>query len=325
MATLLKQGVEQVCLAECDWLGFDLDHTFVRYRLKELSVLVFEVLGRYLIDIKKYSPEILSRGFLEYFPYRGLTFDAKRGNFLILSSSGKILKASHGTKQLTEAEVKDIYHHVDLAATAASIMKTGKADGFHAMVTFFDMPVAVLIAHYVDLEDASGGAEKHYFRILVDLLAGFNHCFDPSNFASGKGGYFSRVIESPNTYLHPSSPALRAWVNSLRERGVKLFLLTNSHSDYSTFLLDHCYGESWRDVFDLVIVNGKKPDFFSKTGTSAAPFLQLEANHEVGPEAALASGGAVVGGNHGQLHTFLSLNSRVAADGESILGASLFC
>jgi hypothetical protein len=48
----------------------------------------------------------------------------------------------------------------------------------------------------------------------------------------------------------------------LRAAGIRTFLVTNSKTDYATLLLNYSFGEDWRSVFDIVIMNARKPLFF---------------------------------------------------------------
>lgn len=56
-----KEGVEVMepfCLTQCGCIGFDLDHTLIRYRLEAITELVFRVLLRYVIEKAHYSPKL---------------------------------------------------------------------------------------------------------------------------------------------------------------------------------------------------------------------------------------------------------------------------
>jgi len=48
----------------------------------------------------------------------------------------------------------------------------------------------------------------------------------------------------------------------LREKGKKIFLATNSHSDYANLIMTTSIGEDWRDFFDLISVASLKPQFW---------------------------------------------------------------
>jgi len=47
----------------------------------------------------------------------------------------------------------------------------------------------------------------------------------------------------------------------LRALGKKLFLGTNSHYEYSQLIMSVTLGEDWEDLFDVVVMNCRKPAF----------------------------------------------------------------
>ena len=46
------------CLTECDCIGWDLDHTLIRYQLENFDQLIFKSFQRYLVEIANFTPEI---------------------------------------------------------------------------------------------------------------------------------------------------------------------------------------------------------------------------------------------------------------------------
>jgi 5'-nucleotidase len=301
--------MSHLCLRDVEWLGFDLDHTIVRYRLPALNELVFNCIGKYLVEKKGFDKGIVERGFLPSFPLRGLVLDAFKGNFLVLSASGKVLTGAHGTRTMDAAELKRVYPD-GLPTVAEATRRNDKLQGFHAFTTFFDMPTSVLVAHYVDLCDEQGRTE--YIRIAMELLGAFEYCFNPENEVDG--GYFCEIKSHPDKYLIKCTDSVKQWLQAARTHHVGLFLLTNSLSGYTNFLLKHCFGEDWRHVFDLVIVGGKKPDFFTKTGDKAHSFHAVSEHmigEPLGPDG-LVRGGFVAHGNLRDLTPFLARHGRGA-------------
>jgi hypothetical protein len=109
-----------------------------------------------------------------------------------------------------------------------------------------------------------GRATTEYLALVDDLLAGFGHLFSEM----GKGGYFAEMREHPERYLY-KRPKVRRWLMSLRRRAVVLVLATNSHIDYTHLLMSHAFGAHWQELFDIVVVDSRKPGFFKGN----APFV----------------------------------------------------
>ena len=49
----------------------------------------------------------------------------------------------------------------------------------------------------------------------------------------------------------------------LADHGKKMFLITNSPSSFVDEGMRYIVEKDWRDLFDVVIVQAEKPDFFS--------------------------------------------------------------
>ena len=70
-------------------------------------------------------------------------------------------------------------------------------------------------------------------------------------------------------------------LHKFRSSGKKLFLLTNSYWGYTQKVMQYLLDDKlqaypdWQSYFDLVIVGGKKPGFFS----DEQPFLELDTSH----------------------------------------------
>ena len=58
---------------------------------------------------------------------------------------------------------------------------------------------------------------------------------------------------------------MRDVLRKLREQGKFLFLATNSHFEYMELIMSTTLGEDWRQFFDMVCANSRKPLFFSGT------------------------------------------------------------
>eukprot|EP00249_Psilotum_nudum_P021412 c28101_g12_i1 orf=665-1696(-) len=91
-----------------------------------------------------------------------------------------------------------------------------------------------------------------------------------------------RILEEPAKYLVKSDGVVKL-LRALKERGKRLFLLTNSPFPFVNggmsymFQEDAAQGESWRELFDVVIAHADKPNFY----TSERPFRQYNFQRDV--------------------------------------------
>ncbi|XP_062520623.1 5'-nucleotidase domain-containing protein 1-like [Corticium candelabrum] len=304
-----------VSFSKFNWVGFDMDHTLVRYRLPELYRLVYSCLSRFMVEEKSYDRSLLdpidkNRHMMQ----KGVILDGVQGNFLKLAANGYILRAYHGTRLLSGDEIARGYgtsriwkHHGVLRDTVKQIENHWFFD------TYFSLPGIVLAARLIDvLEDKT---TLNWTAIWKDIVQAFVLVFDHPNFKNGVSRYFSELKRSTGDYVYPISDRLKCWLRDLKSIGVHLFLMTSSHIDYSRLLLNYSFGSGWEDIFDLIIVDAKKPGFF----TDKNPFYLIDSNDDIikDPITDLQRGIVYAQGSEAALRKFFS---RVAGvDAPSIL------
>ena len=62
-------------------------------------------------------------------------------------------------------------------------------------------------------------------------------------------------------------------LETLKKRGVKIFLGTNSHVQYSELIMSTTFGKDWMSLFDLVCSKCCKPRFFNDR---SVPFYEVD-------------------------------------------------
>jgi 5'-nucleotidase len=98
----------------------------------------------------------------------------------------------------------------------------------------------------------------------------------------------------------------------LKHAGKKLMLITNSEWDYTCAMMSYAFdrflprGMRWRELFDLLIVGARKPDFFS----SDHPFFEVVTEDGLlKPQMGrLEPGRAYLGGNAGRIERDLGMS-----------------
>ena len=262
-------------LASCHWLGFDLDHTLIRYRLNELHQLIYRSMCEYLIDHHHYNRQLLDIPYDHLFAVKALIYDNLYGNLIQLTSNGFVHTALHGVNQrLSSKEIEKIY------AEPFPEIEEDSTKRFLCIFTYFDHSVSYLIANLVEmidqkkLYDESSMNEKDfsdkYSFFLKDLRDGFDYLFKDFN----RGNYFLTIKQNPGKFIYERDD-VREWLEKLRQNNQRLFLATNSQFDYTELLCNYAFGHDWQNLFDLIIVDCKKPSFFtSKSDPNKRPFQQ---------------------------------------------------
>lgn len=134
------------------------------------------------------------------------------------------------------------------------------------MLTYFDAVKIPIVAHCIDLLDQGIIKNKSNLQLQNDLLASiirqYAHYNEHEVFRIEKfGGFFPEVIKDPKKFIF-YQPELRKSLTELKEKGVRLFLATNSHIEYMNLIMEQTLGEDWKSLFDLNLANCRKPLFF---------------------------------------------------------------
>ena len=148
----------------------------------------YRALADYLIEQKDYD-ESLRRPLADDadFVHKGLVLDIERGNFLKLSADGAVLRASHGTKRLTSAEIAHEYgprrtnEWLQLLANEPVEAYESKTllRKYRAFKDYFDLPSAVISARIVDLLDRQNGNRPlECYNFWRDVLNGLVDMFN---------------------------------------------------------------------------------------------------------------------------------------------------
>lgn len=131
-----------------DWIGFDVDHTLVEYRLPVLLKMSFEHASK---ELQKHFIGLRARGAAEWqaqIAQRGVAVDTARGNFLHVTENGTIQHAFHGSHEVSYYSVNLLYgsfSHADLLDTSTKLIYLNTAA---------DIVFAPLYAWIVDAFDS---------------------------------------------------------------------------------------------------------------------------------------------------------------------------
>ncbi|XP_076261811.1 5' nucleotidase A [Rhynchophorus ferrugineus] len=294
-----------------DCIGFDLDNTLARYKVGAMIEMEYHILANFLVDNKGYSAKHLLKPLDHNFIIKGLIVDDENGNLLRISGDGTIIQVTHGTKFLTQNEIKKYYPNLRWKATdlfAQNPLQTWNgpySEKMRTLLDYYDIVASLIFARAVDAIDEDSSEIKLY-NIWPDLLDALQDMFTREHFQNEKGKYFSEIKANPDKYYYKCSSHLLKWINALRDSGKIIFLITGSYVDFATHTASHTLGPQWRSYFDIVISYAKKPGFF----TERRDFIGLDGFTETGPVKLedLKIGGIYTHGNWTDLKHFLARN-----------------
>lgn len=275
-------------------IGYDMDYTLIHYRVEEWERRAFEHTRRRLgeagwpVDDLEFDPPSV---------IRGLTIDLELGNLVKPTRFGYVIRAAHGTEFLEFDRLRRDYEGVavDLAD-----------DRWVFLNTLFSLSEASLFAQLVDRYDAGtlpriNGYTDLYERVRSTLDA-----------AHLEGQLKAEILADPDRFVVPDPDAALTLLDQ-RQAGKRLVLITNSAWSYTQHMMTYAFdphlpaGETWRDLFEVVLVSADKPAFF----TTQRPLYRIVDEErallepQIGP---VAPGGAYVGGDAVTLERDLGLH-----------------
>lgn len=238
-------------------IGFDLDYTLASYRLNELDELAYRVTREKLVTERNHPEAIRSFAYDPNFVQRGLVLDTRRGNLLKMDYHNYVVRATHGTRPLSAAERRATYQ--------ARRVRTS-TENYITVDTYFHRPEIYLYLQLVDYHEAHS-AEVDHEGLYRDVRAMIDK-------AHADGSLKKEICADPAKYLD-ADPLLPEFLRSLREHGKRVFLLTNSEYFYTEVLLRHLIPtedpDGWQRFFDLVVVDARKPRFFTRDAAGGTP------------------------------------------------------
>lgn len=267
-------------LASLRLVGFDMDYTLAIYKKLPMEQLQYDLTVQRLIESRGYPESIRELAYDPTFIVRGLTVDKRSGHLLKTDTHGGVAVCFRGRRRVPDDEIKKLYKNAKIRLQTAA---------FASVDTLFALPEACLYANLVEhfLERHGRGestaplglAPNHQTPNLgpIDTWKLFDDVRNAIDDIHRDGTLKSIIMASPGTYIEDDE-GLALSLHKLRSAGKRLFVLTNSYWTYTdcvmSFLLDGKLKEysSWRQYFDIVVVGGRKPRFF----TEREPFLELE-------------------------------------------------
>ena len=241
-------------------IGFDLDHTLAHYDPVPVERLAFDLAKRKLAEKKGYPSEILDLQYDPEFVIRGLVVDKKRGNCLKMDYFNYVTRGVHGLSPLRSEERDRAYR--------TSRVRVGH-ENYVSVDTLFHLPEVYLYLSVVELLERRRGAPLPDYTGLYDDVRAM---IDESH----ADGSLKSVITSNLDQHIRVDQELRTVLEEFRRSGKKLFLLTNSEWRYTDTLLQFILGRGrtasghWSDIFDFVVVEARKPNFYQNADAPTA-------------------------------------------------------
>lgn len=229
-------------------VGFDMDYTLVHYDVHAWESRAYAHVQQRLLAFGlpvgelRFDPELFARG---------LVLDLWLGNIVKCNRFGYVTQASHGTQMLLHDEQRRIYSQVWVELSEPRWV---------FLNTLFSLSEACIYAQLVELRDRG---VLHGTPDYAALYAIIGKAMDGAHL---EGQLKAEIIAEPERFV-PLDPDLPRALLDLQQAGKRLFLATNSEWHYTRAMMGYTFDRylpegGWRNLFDLVIVQSKKPSFF---------------------------------------------------------------
>ncbi|XP_068663269.1 uncharacterized protein [Aristolochia californica] len=234
-------------------IGYDMDYTLIHYdvmawegRAYDYCMANLNSMG-FPVEGLRFDPDLV---------IRGLMMDKERGNLVKADRFGYVKRAMHGTKMLSTRAVSEIY--------GRELVDLRNESRWEFLNTFFSVSEAVSFMQLVDkLDEGLIPAELG----PLDYPGLYKAVAKALFTAHVEGRLKSEIMANPERFVVPD-PELPLALLDQKEAGKKLLLITNSDYQYTNKMMQHAFNRflpndmSWRDLFDIVIVSARKPEFF---------------------------------------------------------------
>lgn len=243
-------------------IGFDMDHTLVRYDHEAFEEVTYQLIKDKLIKHRSYPDAINKLEFDGSRAIRGLVIDKGNGNIIKLNLYGGIKSSYHGTRSLSFRKQQKLYRgqYIDLSDPQYSSVDTG-----------FSIAYAIIYGQLVDLKDNNPNLEfPSYQEIEEDVLWAQD--------LSHRDGTLKGIVKENLKKFIIDDPGVVQVLERFKLYGKKLWVITNSDYHYTKLLLDHTINphlknhKHWSELFEITITSSAKPRFF----TDNLRFLKID-------------------------------------------------
>jgi HAD superfamily 5'-nucleotidase-like hydrolase len=264
----------QLNLSNMQAIGFDYDYTLANYN-GEIQPLIYSMAVDYMIEKMNYPSDLKHFRYDPNFAIRGLYFDTKKGNLVKMDYLHNLQVDSvyRGRQPLSIAQIEAAYGGTHINSSYVR-------DHFRPMIDNFSLPEACLISDTIEyFSTIDMSFEPGYVYSDVCKAIGSLHL---------TGLLHNAISQDIQKYLNGERPLIRSFLERIRRKKQKLFLCTNSPLKFVDVGMKLILGNSWRELFDVVIVSADKPNWFTtnrhfrRIGPDGGVFIERISNLEPG-------------------------------------------
>lgn len=252
-------------MEEIECICFDADFSLVKYNLTNFIRLEYTSVINCLIKLG-YPDALLTTPYLndiEKYVECGLIADLRTGYLLKISNDSTILRASFGIDMVDSDKL--IEHYGNPPKYSLTDPESYYVDGERwIFLTHFSLGGILAYSVGIELFKNQEIQFDSFSSWAKDLKQAVLMNYDTISGPSLDSFFYPVIYAAPQDYIIPQ-PEMRAQLTELRQRGIKLAIVTNSYENYTNFIFNHTLGNDWHTFFDHVIVATAKPGFFKQS------------------------------------------------------------
>ena len=274
-------------------IGYDMDYTLIHYNVDQWERRAYHHIHQKLCD-QGWSLDNLE--FDSTSVMRGLIIDTELGNLVKANRFGYIKLARHGTHSIDFNMQRKLYGRtiVDLSESRWVFLNT-----------LFSLSAACLYSQLVNLLDSNKLPKVLSYADLYGLLR------DSLDATHMEGILKAEIVADPDRFVEVEAEVPLTLLDQ-KKAGKRLLLITNSEWPYTQAMMQYAFDPflpremTWRDMFDVIIVSARKPDFLSAKN----PFFEVVDETGLlkpvigGPK----PGGIFLGGNAAAVEEYLGVS-----------------
>jgi 5'-nucleotidase len=239
-------------------VGFDFDHTLAVYNCAALDHLAMDLVIDRLIKVEGLKSDYFDNLPNPAFACKGLVVDVTMGNVLKIDRHGHVARVYHGQDRLSPDEKRKLYGDSDY------IPHVTHGGRFVQVDSAFAKPEVLIYSTVAPrIDEKKRGDLWKTIRGHTDMI-------------HRDGSLKKSLMERPLDFLQPDLETV-GMLRQLKEAGKTVFFLTNSEWEYTLAMAGPAlgYGPSnsleWLELFDHVVVEARKPDYFKPRKPTAPP------------------------------------------------------
>ncbi|XP_064547967.1 5'-nucleotidase domain-containing protein 3 isoform X1 [Drosophila montana] len=244
-------------LSEVQVYGFDYDYTLACYK-PILEDLLYNLAREMLVKRFRYPEDILDLEYEPNFAVRGLHYDVEKGLLVKLDSFLQLQLGSvyRGRTKVGADEVLKLYHNRLLPIAYVEGPNNSYRHNTNSkmvqLADLFSVPEMCLLCNVIEYFERNR-IDYHPEIVFHDTRTAMGSCHPIMH---------ATVMKDTEKYIKRNS-RLAQYLQKLQQAGKNLFLVTNSPFSFVNCGMSYLVGANWRDFFDVVIVQARKPKFFT--------------------------------------------------------------